>query len=136
MGTWALRELKYLGTRELKALKYLATWAFEAIYLADSLCNNSKGMAFAVCLCLSANCFSIKIDLLDYIILATQRWIIKTGAFALLLKVQSCKLYNNKYMTASTRIANTGIFAFIAVAVVKLLSRKVLCINRKNNRNG
>ena len=39
-------------------------------------------------------------------------------------------------MTASTRIANTGFFAFIAVAVVKLLSRKVLCINRKNNRNG
>ena len=93
-------------------------------------------MAFTVCLCLSANCFSIEIDLLDYIILATQRRIIKTGAFALLLKVQSCKLYNNQYMAASTRIANTEIFVFIAVAVVKLLSRKVLFINRKSNRNG
>ena len=29
------------------------------------------------------------------------------------LKVQSCKLYNNKYMIASTQIKNTEIFAFI-----------------------
>ena len=32
------------------------------------------------------------------------------------LKVQSCKLYNNKYM-----IANTEIFASIAVLVFKLI---------------
>ena len=51
------------------------------------------------------------------------------------LKVQSCKLYNNKYMIASTKIANTEIFAFIAVLVFKLLSGKVLFINRKDNRN-
>ena len=51
------------------------------------------------------------------------------------LKVQSCKLYNNKYMIASTQITNTEIFAFIAVLVFKLLSRKVLFINRKDNRN-
>ena len=30
-----------------------------------------------------------------------------------LLKVQSCKLYNNKYMIASTRITNIEVFAFI-----------------------
>ena len=31
------------------------------------------------------------------------------------------KLYNNKYMIASTQIANTEIFAFIAVLVFQLL---------------
>ena len=36
---------------------------------------------------------------------------------------------------ASTQITNTEIFAFIAVLVFKLLSRKVLFINRKDNRN-
>ena len=52
-----------------------------------------------------------------------------------LLKVQSCKLYNNKYMIASTQITNTEILALIAVPVFKLLSRNFLFINRKNNRN-
>ena len=51
------------------------------------------------------------------------------------LKVQSCKLDNNNYMTFSIRITNTKIFAFIAVLVFKLLSRKILFINRKDNRN-
>ena len=51
------------------------------------------------------------------------------------LKVQSCKLYNDKYMTALTEITNTKIFTVVAVLVVKLLSRKVLFINRKYNRN-
>ena len=51
------------------------------------------------------------------------------------LNVQSCKLYNNKYMIASTQITNPEKFAFIAVLFVKLLSRKVLLINRKENRN-
>ena len=37
-------------------------------------------------------------------------------------------------MIAPTQIANTRIFAFITVPVFKLLSRKVLFINRKNNR--
>ena len=45
------------------------------------------------------------------------------------LRVQSRKLYGNKYMTASTQITNTEIFASIAVLV--LLSHKVLPINRK-----
>ena len=39
-----------------------------------------------------------------------------------LLKAQSCKLYNNKYMIASTQITNTETFTFIAVLVFKLLS--------------
>ena len=51
------------------------------------------------------------------------------------LKVQSCKFYNNKYMIASTKITNTEIFAFIAALVFKLVSRKVLFVNRKDNRN-
>ena len=51
------------------------------------------------------------------------------------LKVQSCKLYNNKYMIASTKITNTEVFAFIAALVFKLLSHQVLLINRKDNRN-
>ena len=42
------------------------------------------------------------------------------------LKVQSCKLYNSKYMIASTQKTNTEIFSFIAGLVFKLLSRKVL----------
>ena len=42
------------------------------------------------------------------------------------LNIQSCKLYNNKYMMASTQITNTGILAFIADIVFKSLSRKLL----------
>ena len=38
-------------------------------------------------------------------------------------------------MIASIQIANTEIFAFIAVLVSKSLSRKVLFTNRKDNRN-
>ena len=41
----------------------------------------------------------------------------------------------NKYMIALPQITNTSIFTFIAVLVFKLLSRKVLFINRKNNKN-
>ena len=36
-------------------------------------------------------------------------------------------------MIASTQIANTEIFAFIVVLVFKLLSLKVLFINREDN---
>ena len=49
------------------------------------------------------------------------------------LKVQSCKLYNNKYMIISTQIRNTEIFASIADLVLTLLSRKVLFISREDN---
>ena len=52
-----------------------------------------------------------------------------------LLKVQSCRLYNNKYMIVSTQITKIEIFASVAVLVFKLLSRKVLFINRTGNRN-
>ena len=48
-----------------------------------------------------------------------------------MLKVQSWKLYNNKYMIASTQITNTETFSFTAVLVFKLLGRKVLLINRE-----
>ena len=51
------------------------------------------------------------------------------------LRVHSCKLYNKKNMVASTKITNTEIFSFIAALVFKLLNRKVLFINRKDNRN-
>ena len=40
------------------------------------------------------------------------------------LKVQSCKLNNNKYMIASTQITNTEIFGFIVLLLCKLSSRK------------
>ena len=52
-----------------------------------------------------------------------------------ILKVQSCLFYTNKYMIASTQIANTEIFTSLAVLVFKLLSCKVLFMNRNNNRN-
>ena len=51
------------------------------------------------------------------------------------LKIQSCKLCDIKYMIASTQVTNTEISSFIAVLVFKLFSRKVLFINRKDNRN-
>ena len=51
------------------------------------------------------------------------------------LKVRLWKLYSNEFMIASTQIASTENFAFIAVPVLKLLSSKVLFINRKENRN-
>ena len=38
-------------------------------------------------------------------------------------------------MIALTQITKSGIFAFIAVLVFKLPSRKVLFINRKDNIN-
>ena len=38
-------------------------------------------------------------------------------------------------MAVSTQITNTEVFASIAVLVFKLLSRKVLFIHRKDNRN-
>ena len=50
------------------------------------------------------------------------------------LKVQSCKLYNKK-CDASTQITSAEIFACISVLDFKLLNRKVLFINRKNNKN-
>ena len=58
-----------------------------------------------------------------------------SGFSVFILKVQSYKLHNNKNVIASTQITNTEIFAFIAVPVFKLLSRKVLLTNRKDNRN-
>ena len=51
------------------------------------------------------------------------------------LKVQSCKLYNNKHIMALTQITNTKIFAFKAVVVFKLLNHEVLFTNRKDSRN-
>ena len=45
------------------------------------------------------------------------------------LKVQSCKLYNNKYMFTSTQLTET--FPFIVLLVFKLLSRKCLFISKK-----
>ena len=38
-------------------------------------------------------------------------------------------------MIVSTQRINTEIFAFIAVLIFKLLSRKILPINKKDNRN-
>ena len=51
------------------------------------------------------------------------------------LQVQLCKLYSNKHIIVSTQTTNTEVFPFIAVLVFKLLSRKFLFINRKDNRN-
>ena len=48
------------------------------------------------------------------------------------LKAQSCNLYNNRHMIASTQITNTEIFPFVAVLVFKLISGKVFLMNRKN----
>ena len=47
--------------------------------------------------------------------------------------MQSYKLHNSKYLIALTQITNTEVFAFIAVLVLMLLSRKVLFINGRDN---
>ena len=45
--------------------------------------------------------------------------------------VQSCKLYNNKYMIASTQITNTEFFTYMSALAFKLLSCEVLFVNKK-----
>ena len=49
------------------------------------------------------------------------------------------KLYDNKYMIASTQIRNAEkllvILTIIVTLVFKLFSRKVLFLNRRDNRN-
>ena len=54
---------------------------------------------------------------------------------AVILKIQSFKLCNNKYIIVSTQITNTELFALIYDLIFKLLSRTVLFKNKKNNRN-
>ena len=51
------------------------------------------------------------------------------------LKVQSCKLYKNKYIIVLAQITHTEIFAFKTVVVFKLLNHDVLFKNRKDTRN-
>ena len=46
-----------------------------------------------------------------------------------------CKGTVMQIMIASKQITNTEIITFIAVLIFKLLSRKVLLINRKDNKN-
>ena len=46
------------------------------------------------------------------------------------LKAQSCRLCN-KYMIASTQITSAEVFAFIAVLVFKLSSRKLFFVNKR-----
>ena len=52
----------------------------------------------------------------------------------LILRIQSCKLYNNKNMIASTQITNTEILAFIAVLAFKLFSIKFCLKTEKTIR--
>ena len=47
------------------------------------------------------------------------------------LKVQSCKLFNTKFMIASAQTRNTEIFLFIVVLVFKLLGHEILFVNSK-----
>ena len=51
------------------------------------------------------------------------------------LKVQPCKLSNNKDIIASAQMTNTEIFTFIILQTLKLLKRNFLFINRKDNIN-
>ena len=51
------------------------------------------------------------------------------------LKLQSCNSCNNKHMMTLIQISNTETFAFKVILVFELLSRKVLFINKKDNRN-
>ena len=63
-------------------------------------------------------------------------WLLKNlTSLTMILKVQSWKYYNNKYMIVSTQITNTETFGFIPVLAFKLLNRKVVFINKKEVRN-
>ena len=59
----------------------------------------------------------------------------KNSVFGYFSRSDSYANYVITHMIASTQITNTEIFAFIDVRVFELLSRKVLFINRKSNRN-
>ena len=50
-------------------------------------------------------------------------------------KVQSRKLYNDRYVIALAQITNTEIFPFKAVVVFNLLNHEVLFTNRKDSGN-
>ena len=51
------------------------------------------------------------------------------------IKIQSCDLYNNKYMIASIQITQNEVFTSIAVEAFKLVGNRVLFIDKKDNRN-
>ena len=57
----------------------------------------------------------------------------KTSKIDEILKVQSIKLYNNKYMIPSTQITNTEVCKFIDFLVLKLLGWKGFIVKRKDN---
>ena len=51
------------------------------------------------------------------------------------IKIQSCDLYNNKYMIASIQITQNEVFTSRAVEAFKLVGNRVLFIDKKDNRN-
>ena len=59
----------------------------------------------------------------------------KIYGFLIHVEVIIYLLLDNFHECTFTQITNTKILALIAVLVFKLLSRKVLFINRKDNRN-
>ena len=81
--------------------------------------------------CLS---FSLTDDCLDMLSMKNLviYHLIKKIVFFKYLKVQSCKLFNSKYMIASTLITNAKVFTFIDALVFKILNPRVSFINRKD----
>ena len=65
----------------------------------------------------------------------TLRYLFQNYRAPLYLKGTVMKLYNNKYIIASTQVTNTKTFAFIAVVVFELLSHKVLFKTEEDNRS-
>ena len=57
--------------------------------------------------------------------------LLSKGMLNIHLKLQSSKLYNNKYMIASTQTTNSEIFAFIAVLVLKVIEPKSFVYKQK-----
>ena len=101
----------------------------EKVYKFFSKIDNAFiGLSKAFDICKEVCLYVLKV------IFQTKQCIEIKGIKTCTLKVLSCKLYNDKYMIPSTKITNTGIFAFIDVVVFKLLS-PVLFANRKDNRN-
>ena len=87
------------------------------------LLNSSKRRSVNLCTKFFLNTLLCYHIYLPYTYFLVQRWSIRQ-----FLKVQSCKLCNNKYLIVSIQITNTQIFALRAVLVFMLLSRKIVLL--------
>ena len=120
VGTDIRKDADYLGNVSNKVLYLTLSWRRPLSYSNQSTDLRSKSMDWFLC----------DNSLRHERVKQSEEEFLK-----ILDSLQSCKLWNNKHMIASTQITNTEIFAFITVLIFKLLNRRVLLTNREDNRN-